>query len=273
VAKASASRGADNGQVTETTIGSWALAAGEHVCWRAASAHDFAAGRDALSAHADRCAGGLIILDDESAMRGAIDGASVTAVPRTAANALTAVRERVHEARRGGRVPWVLAPMERLASPDALVAEIVAIELELAELAADTETGVVCAYQAPLWKPTLLGDIAAVHSRVLGIRPSMSGFRLRPIGAHGYALEGSVGFESLRAFTSALRGALLRTPDLRLGCERLELIDAAAWRALIETVVATPGTSVLLEGANEVVRGTWALSGYGGYGAAVQVRS
>ena len=245
----------------------WELTAGEHVCWRAGSADEYAAGRDALSARADRHAGGLLILDGEAAEPGG------RAAERSAGSTLVAVRERVHRARQGGRAPWVLAPMEFLTSPDAAAAEVVAVELELAELAADTDTGVVCAYRGPLWKPALLGDIAAVHSRVVGITPSMSGFRLRSTGGHGYTLEGHVGFDSLRGFTAALRGALLRTPELRLDCTRLELIDAAAWRALLETVAATANTSVLLDGANETVRDAWELSGYGDSGVAVRVRA
>lgn len=251
-------------------IESWALASGEHVCWRAASEQEYALGRAALTAHARRHAGGLIVVDDEEPGRVPVERA---AVPRNALATLSAVRERVRAERRGGRVPWVLAPMERLAPFDASAAEVVAVELELAELAADTDTGVVCAYRAPLWKPALLGDIAAVHSRVLGVRPGAAGFHLRSTGARGYALDGSVGFESLSAFTAALRGALLRAPHLCLSCERLELVDAAAWRALVETVAAAPGASVLLERVNETVLRAWELSGYEGYGAAVRVRS
>jgi hypothetical protein len=159
-----------------------------------------------------------------------------------------------------------------LSFPDAPVAEVVALELELAELAAATNTAVVCAYQASLWQPAVLRDIVAVHSRIVGIDAGSAGFRLRLLGGHTYVLEGSVGFESLRAFATALRGALIRTPDLRLGCERLELIEAAAWRVLVETVAGTPGASVLLEGVNETVLGAWLLSGYGAAGIAVQVQ-
>lgn len=255
--------------MTQATSQTWELTAGEHVCWRAGSIHEYAAGRDALIAQADQRAGGLLILDGDPP-RGVAHELGTSHGPDAA---LTAVRERVHRARRDGRAPWVLASMEQLTSPDAPVAEVVAIELELAELAADTRTGVVCAYRGALWRPALLGDIAPVHSRVVGITPDVSGFRLRPTGAHGYTLEGSVGFESLRAFTTALRGALLRSPNLQLHCEQLELIDAAAWRAMVETVAAAPGTSVLLKHANETVRAAWLMSGYGDAGVAVQVQS
>ena len=61
--------------------------------------------------------------------------------------------------------------------------------------------------------------------------------------------------------------------EFLLGCERLELIEAAAWRVLVETVAGTPGASLLLEGVNETVHGAWLLSGYGAAGIAVQVQS
>lgn len=234
------------------------------MCWRADSARAFAEGRAELSAQADRDAGGLIVIDRGRSWNGARHAPSPSAV-------LEVVRDRVERARREGLAPWVLAPMECLTSPRTPAAEVVAVELELAELAADTATGVVCAYRAPLWRRAILGDIAAVHSRVVGTSEGMSGFRLRPTGARTYALEGSVGFESLRPFAAALRGALLRSLELRLRCESLDMIDAAAWRALVETVAATPGASVVLEDANEVVRGAWRLSGYAATGIAVQV--
>ena len=50
------------------------------------------------------------------------------------------------------------------------------------------------------------------------------------------------------------------------------MIDAAAWRALLETVVQTRGGSLVLEETKETVRAAWRMSGYAGYGAAIEVR-
>ena len=263
--------------MTQTTSSPWTLAPGEHVCWRADSLREFTAGRAALAAQAGRCAGGLLVLDGTSVgttdPSAAQPASSSAAAGQDVGSKLLAVRERMRQWDGGGAVPWVLASMEQLSVPDAPVAEVVALELELAELAAATNTAVVCAYQASLWQPAVLRDIVAVHSRIVGIDAGSAGFRLRLLGGHSYVLEGSVGFESLRAFATALRGALIRTPHLRLGCERLELIEAAGWRVLVETVAGTPGASLLLEGVNETVHGAWLLSGYGAAGIAVQVQS
>lgn len=239
--------------------GAWHLSAGEHVCWRASSHREYIDGHDRLAARAERDAGGLLLL-------GAGHGA-----PEAPCASIPQAREQMVRDRRGGRTPWVLASMSDLAGPDTAAADLVALELELAELAAQAETAVICAYQGISWEPEVLGAVTAVHSRVMGMAEPMSGFRLRATG-EGYALEGSVGFESLPAFTAALHGALIRSPQLRLCCSRLEMIEAVAMRALLEVVIARPGCSLTLEHTGEAVRRAWELSGYDGAGVAVQVR-
>jgi hypothetical protein len=51
----------------------------------------------------------------------------------------------------------------------------------------------------------------------------------------------------------------------------LDLIDASALRALVETVGQFPGGSVVLDGVNETVLRAWRMSGYDATGAAVEV--
>jgi hypothetical protein len=244
--------------------GSWALAAGEHVCWRASSEREYHEGRAKLAERADRHAGGLLVVDgspDAAMAEGRASGATRVTLPEA--------RKRVLEA--GTRAPWVLAAMGEIASPHTAAADLVAVELELADLAALSRTAVVCAYHGSSWRPELLSAVSAVHSRVLGMRPGMSGFRLR-VTDGAYALEGSIGFESVPSFTATLHGAFIRSPQLRVCCRRLELIEASAMRALVETVLARPGCSLLLEHAGEAVRRAWVLSGYGESGVPVQVR-
>lgn len=244
--------------------GTWTLAAGEHVCWRASSDREYAVGRAELAARADRNAGGLLILGNEPDDRRQPSVAPQVTLPEA--------RERVLRARRNdhGRTPWVLAPMNDLAPPHTEAADMVAIELELAELAAQAETAVVCAYHGGSWGPETLGAVSALHSRVMGADPRLSGFRLRANGA-GYLLEGSVGFDSLSAFTATLHGALIRSPQLRLSCRELDLFEAVAMRALVETVAARPGCSIVLEHTSQTIRRTWDLSGYGSTGIDVRV--
>jgi hypothetical protein len=241
----------------------WAIEAGEHVCWQVRSAGDYAAGEHELVSRARRAGRQVLVVGGLGAASEAGAAAATVPGPGEGASAvLEAVRRRAHAARRTGQLLWVLAAMEHLTRPNAALTEVVACELELAELATETETGIVCAYQAEQWHPGTLGDIAAVHSRVMGMNSGMSGFRLRYAGAGGYCLDGTVGYECLRAFTATLRGTLDRFTQVKLSCEHLELIDAAAWRALVETVAAVPGASVLLEHANETVLDTWRYSGY-----------
>jgi hypothetical protein len=233
------------------------------VCWRAGSQREYAEGRARLAERAHQQVGGLLVLD------GAAGGWAPDGPSATRGVTLPEARERVLQA--GSRAPWVLAPMREIASPSSAAADLVAIELELADLAALSGTAVVCAYHGDSWRPELLGAVTAVHSRVLGMKPGMSGFRLRATGG-SYALEGSIGFESVPAFTAALHGALIRTPELRVCCRRLELIEASAMRAMVESVLARPGSSLLLEHASDAVCRAWALSGYGESGIPVQVR-
>lgn len=255
--------------MTQQTTTPWALEAGEHVCWQARSESELAAGEQDLAAHAARAESGLLIVGCPHAVA-ASETVSVLDPP-PAGSLIAAVHERVHAARRDGRRLWVLAGMEHLTPADAPLDELVARELDLARLAAEAETSVVCAYRAQAWKPSLLGDLVPVHSRTVGIGVNMAGFWLRA-SPGGWALAGSVGFESLRAFTAALRAALARTPELALRCDEADVIDAGAWRVLVETVSEVPGASVRLEKANETVRAAWAMTGYAATGVNIQVR-
>jgi ABC-type transporter Mla MlaB component len=211
--------------------------------------------------------------DDDEDRHGSESGAESGWSETRSRAVLRAVHKEVHAARRSGRLLSVLAGMEYVASPEASLDELVQHELDLAALAASSGTSVVCAYSRQVWKPGVVQDLAVVHSRVVGIQPRMAGFRLTCASTEAgtWSLEGSVGFESLRAFSAALRGALVRASHVRLRCAKLELIDAAGLQTLIETVAETPGSSVLLDQANETVLAAWRMSGYAATGAAVEV--
>lgn len=266
------------------------------MCWQVSSPQEYARGRRELIAHTARSGARLLILggpagigndvgsvrvidtaldtafDLDAAPEVALDTSTGTNWARPSRVLLPAVRREVHEARRSGQSVQVLAGMDHLASSQQSLDELITHEMDLGELATHGGTSVVCAYSRLVWSPGVIQDVTAVHSRVVGLEPRTAVFRLTRADADSWKLEGSVGLESLRAFSAAVRGALARTPSARLRCTGLDLIDAAAWRALVETVTQTRGSSLMLEGANETVRTAWRMSGYAGYGAAIEVR-
>ena len=252
---------------------------GEHVCWQVSSPQEYAQGRRELIAHTARSGARLLIVghpvdgaDGVGAVR-VFDPPSGTSSARSAGAVWRAVRREVHEARLSGQKVRVLAGMDHLARLQQSLDELITQEMDLGELATYGGTSVVCAYSRLVWNVGMIQDVTAVHSRVIGLQPRTAVFRLTRADAESWWLEGSVGLESLRPFSAAVRGALARTPRARLRCARLDLIDAAAWRALVETVVQARGSSLVLEEANETVRAAWRMSGYAGYGAAIEVRA
>ncbi|HEU5356597.1 MAG TPA: MEDS domain-containing protein [Actinocrinis sp.] len=262
-----------------TKTDTWsALTPGEHVCWQVSSPEEYVQGRRELMAHTSRVGGRLLILGappDGAAMGSAVsvlDPAPDAGSSGSPSGLLRAIGAKAHAARRSGQALRVLAGMEYLLSPEASLEELIMCEMELGELALRGETVLVCAYSQLVWKPTLLRDLAAVHSRVMGSRPRAAGFRLIQAGIDTWSLEGTVGFESRSAFSAALRGTLSRTPHARLRCGQLDLIDASALRTLVETVNEASGASLVLEQANETVLLAWQMSGYAALGAPIEVR-
>jgi ABC-type transporter Mla MlaB component len=248
------------------------------VCWQVSSPQEYEQGRRELVAHTARSGSRLLIV---GATAGGAGNAGAVSAPDPSHSVssgeqplavLRALRDEVHAAWRSGQSLRVLARMEYLASPQASLQELVMHEMELGELAARGGTSVVCAYSQLVWDKHVIRDLAAVHSRVMGLRPPTTGFRLARVDADSWSLDGSVGFESLRAFSAALGGALARTPRARLRCAHLDLIDASGLAALVEIVRQTPGGSVLLEQVNETVSAAWRMSGYAALGAAIEVQ-
>ena len=266
------------------------------MCWQVSSPQEYARGRRELIAHTARSGARLLIvggpagtgddagsgrvidtaldtaLDLDPALDVALDSTSGASWERPSRVLLPAVRREVHEAQRSGQSVRVLAGMDHLARSQQSLDELITHEMDLGELATQGGTSVVCAYSRLVWSPGVIQDVTAVHSRVVGLEPRAAVFRLTRADADSWNLEGSVGLESLRPFSAAVRGALARTPRARLRCTGLDLVDAAAWRALVESVTQTRGGSLVLEGANETVRTAWRMSGYAGYGAAIEVR-
>jgi anti-anti-sigma regulatory factor len=253
----------------------WAFRSGEHACWLVRSSAEYDAGERELLARAEGAGDSVMIVGDRVRTRhnapGAVGGLDVR-IGRNSSAVLEVMREQAHAADRAGRGLRILAQMEHLVPPDARLEELIACEMDVAELAGCGATSVVCAYRRSAWKRELLSGVGAVHSRLVGAAADTVGFRIIRAGAGAWALHGVIGYEAVEPFAAALRALLSRSARLRLDCTQLELIDAAGWHELVAAATGTPGAAVLLEHVNETVATAWRLSGYDAT-APVQVRS
>lgn len=253
----------------------WAFRSGEHVCWLVRSSAEYDAGERDLLARAAFAGQSVMIVGDRVRTRHNAPGAAGDVdlwIGRDGSAALQVMREQARTVDLAGRSLRILAQMEHLAPPDARLEDLIACEMDVAELAGHGATSVVCAYRHSAWKRELLSGVSAVHSRLVGMSEDAAGFRIARAGADAWALRGVIGYEAAESFAAALRALLSRSARLRLHCAELELIDAAGWHALVTTATGIPGTAVLLEQVNDTVATAWRLSGYDGT-APVQVRS
>jgi anti-anti-sigma regulatory factor len=254
----------------------WTFRSGEHVCWLVASNVEYDAGERGLLAQAAHTGDSVMIVGDRVRTRHHTPGASGdldVRVGRDRSAVLEVMREQTHTADRAGRSLRILAQMEHLAPPDARLEDLMACEMDVAELAGHGATSVVCAYRNSAWKRELLSGISTVHSRMVGAVPDTADFRITRVGAGTWALHGAISYGAAESFAAALRALLARTTHVRLDCMKLELIDAAGWHALIGASVGIPGAVVLLEQVNTTVATAWRLSGYDDGTTPVQVRS
>ena len=257
----------------------WAFRSGEHVCWLVRSGAEYAAGERELLARAAHAGDSVMIVGNRVRTRHHTPGAArdVDLDVRVGARGpavLEVMREQAHSVGRAGRGLRILAQMEHLAPPDARLEDLIACEMDVAELAGRASTSVVCAYRHSAWRREMLSGVGAVHSRLVGaVTEAVPGFRIVRAGADAWALHGAIGYEAAGSFAAALRALLARSAQLRLDCAQLELIDAAGWQALIGAATGAPGALVLLERVNETVAAAWRLSGYDEATTRVRVRS
>ena len=243
----------------------WAFGSGEHVCWLVRTRAEYDAGERDLLARAAQAGDSVMIVGDRVRTRHHAPGSGGdldVRVGRGGSTVLEVMREQAHTADRAGRSLRILAQMEHLAPPNARLEELMACEMDVAELAGHGATSVVCAYQHSTWKRELLTAVSAVHSRLLGTSPDTSGFRITRTGSGVCALHGVIGYEAAAPFGAALRAMVARGARVRLDCTDLDLIDAAGWHALVGAATSVPGAEVLLENANDTVATAWRLSGY-----------
>lgn len=254
----------------------WVFRSGEHVCWLVGSRAEYDAGERELLARAAHAGDSVMIVGDRVRTRHHAPGAAgdlEVRAGRAGTAVLDVVREQAHSIGRAGRGLRILAQMEHLAPPEARLEDLIAREMDVAELAGHGATSVVCAYRHSAWGQELLSGVSAVHSRLIGPAPYPAGFRLVRAGADVWAVHGAVGFDAAASFAAAIRALLARSARLRLDCARLDLIDAAGWQALIGAVTGAAGADVLLERVNDTVAATWRLSGYDDGTIPVRVRS
>ncbi|MDJ0380311.1 MEDS domain-containing protein [Streptomyces sp. G-G2] len=140
--------------------------------------------------------------------------------------------------------------------------ELLDSELGLDEVAARSGATVVCAYLPGPWNGAELEQIMCVHPQTLGSRPGLPGFHMFRSGSKGWKVTGVIDSDGAHAFGSVLRAAVLHTPAVRLCFGEVDLIDAAGMRALVDAALHLPDRSVVIEGANRLVRMSWELSGF-----------
>jgi anti-anti-sigma regulatory factor len=121
---------------------------------------------------------------------------------------------------------------------------------------------VVCAYAGTGFLPDLLGQAASVHPHFAGDGDAAPSFQVFSGGEDCWNVSGVVDADGAAAFHTAVTELLRTTDRLRLDCGGLELMDAAGMRTLADAAGAFPGRSVVVEGANPLVRKCWELLGY-----------
>ncbi|MEU1280469.1 MEDS domain-containing protein [Streptomyces sp. NPDC005805] len=174
---------------------------------------------------------------------------------------LAAVRREADTAdRQGFRSVRILREVTA-GAPGVTTTTLLPTELALDEFAADRGAMVVCAYQQAQWTAPTLDQVLCVHPQSLGTRPPDPGFRLF-VERGCWNVAGVIDSEGAPAFGAALRAVVAEAVSTRLDCSRLEMIDAAGMRALLEAARHLPHRKVVLHSANETVQLCWQLAGY-----------
>ncbi|MFC1413228.1 MEDS domain-containing protein [Streptacidiphilus sp. N1-12] len=247
--------------------------AGDHVCWLVEQGEDF--GSTARAFLADGALFGDKVLVVGSAEtrwphRGTAQGLlldpgaeRVAGVEWGTEAVLAAVRREADTAcREGFRALRVLAQADSLWPGGASAQTVARHELDLDALVADTGTLMVCAYHRNGFDRATLELAVGVHPHQMGRRAPMPDFRMFSAGPDCWSVSGVIDADGAAAFRTAVGELLARSATVRLRCQDLQLMDAAAMEALAGCVRALPGRKVVLEGVNGTVRRCWSLLGY-----------
>ncbi|MGW6950197.1 MEDS domain-containing protein [Streptomyces xanthophaeus] len=246
---------------------------GDHVCWRLEAPGVLYEGAWAYMADGALYGDKIVIVGSgRSSSPASFDdglrpsGAVVLDLPpSTDCDVVVAAvrREARTAAREGFRAVRVLAERMPVTAPGA-AEELLAQELKLDEFAAESGAMVVCAFRPFEWDAPTLEHVVSVHPHEMGTRAQHPAFRMYCTGSDMWSVDGVIDSDCALAFNAAARAAVRRTSTVTLRFDRLEMIDAAGMRALIDAARCRPGCRIVVEGANETVRLVWELAGYAG---------
>lgn len=246
---------------------------GDHVCWLVEQGEDFTSTARAFLADGALFGDKVLVVGSGEIrwlQRGTAQGLFLdpgagrgSGGDWGAGAVLAAVRREADTAcREGFRALRVLARADQL-WPDGASAQTVARhELDLDALVADTGTLVVCAYHRSGFAEAALELAVGVHPHQVGMRPLMPDFRMFSAGPDCWSVSGVIDADGAAAFRTAVGELLARSTTVRLRCQGLQLMDAAAMEVLVDCARALPGRRVVLEGVNRTVRRCWTLLGY-----------
>ncbi|MFD3548848.1 MEDS domain-containing protein [Streptomyces sp. NPDC058655] len=242
---------------------------GDHVCWIVDRAAGFPAASDPFVADGALFGDRVVVvgspgpLAEVRRLRSFPASAVVIDPFVTAGSVVAAVGQEVKRASRDGfRSVRVLACREAREGRSPDMPALLDSELGLDEVAALYGATVVCAYLPGSWDALDLEQVMCVHPQTLGSRPGLPGFHMFRSGSEGWKVTGVIDSDGAQAFGSVLRAAAQHTSAIRLCFAGVELIDAAGMRALVDAAQHLPDRSVVVEGANRMVRLSWELSGF-----------
>ncbi len=256
---------------------------GEHVCWIVDPLQGYSAATSAFLADGELFGDKMIIVGsvlDPFPVPGFPKDATVVdprsvygdgATPDLGSMLGLVRREADRAGRQGYRALRVLAVMDQLVPPEVSADVLIDHELRLDELVAGSEAIMVCAYGHGRFGGATLDHVACVHPRELGNGRSAPSFRMFNSGPDSWTVCGVVDSDGAAAFGAALVAASALSPVLRLRLDRLELMDAAGMRALVEAAAGATVQRITIEGANPTVRSCWEMLGYSSYEIPVEL--
>lgn len=245
------------------------LPAGSHVCWLVDDAASYIPAARWLLAEGVRLAQKPVLLGPAGIVPLADPAAAVVVGPRAAFPggealdpvALTEVfrRHAALAAAEGYDGLRVVADMDRLRPERPATGTIVAFEVLLDRLVAESDATVVCAYDPSSFDTAAILGALSAHGLQAGHGPEPQ-FRLVSDSATTWRLAGEVDQSVSSTFSAAL-GAAAALGDCTIHVGDLRFVDVAGMRAIACAARAADG-EVRLHGASATLRRHWKLGGF-----------